>query len=126
MLGRPAMGACIFALICSVAFAVNIIAAHYDPETDEIVARIAYRGTNPDHEFSLRWDGCKPLQNASVPYQIGAQVIDSQWDDRAQQDFNKTVRFALKSLTCRPARVSLHSAAGFVQTLDVPESPAAR
>lgn len=124
--GKYALGASAIALVASICLAANILAARYDPETDEIVAQVAYRGTNPDHEFSLRWGECKPLQNASVPNQIGAQIIDSQWDDRARQDFKKEVRFSLTSVSCRPARVSLHSAPGFVQTLDVPAAPASR
>ena len=30
----------------------------YDPAADELIIVVVYRGTNPDHQFSLKWGPC--------------------------------------------------------------------
>lgn len=79
-----------------------------------------YRGTNPDHQFSVQWGDCQPLGSDGTTHQIVGQVLDSQWDDDARQTFTKTVRFNVASLNCRPATVTLRTAPRFEYTLQIP------
>jgi hypothetical protein len=94
--------------------------AYYHPQTHELVLMTIYRGTNPDHQFSVRWGECQPLGGDGTTHQIVRQVLDSQWDDAAQQTFTKTVRFNVASLNCRPATVTLRTAPRFEYTLQIP------
>jgi hypothetical protein len=100
--------------------------ARFDPRTDELVVTMLYRGTNPNHEFSLQWDTCPALAAGQSTYDIAAAVLDSQWNDDARQPFTKTVRFSLRDLKCRPARVTLRTAPHFYTTVAVPAAPIAR
>jgi hypothetical protein len=77
--------------------------AYYDQKTDELVVTMIYRGTNPDHQFSIQWDQCQAPGDAANTQQIVAEVSDSQWNDNAQHTYTKTVRFSLADLHCRPA-----------------------
>jgi len=94
--------------------------AHYDPNTNELVVTMVYRGTNPDHQFSVQWGACEMLGSDGSNHQIVAEVLDIQWDDAAQQTFTKTLRFSLASLKCRPATVTLRTAPRFEYTLQIP------
>lgn len=96
---------------------------HYDARTDELVATMIYRGTNPNHAFTLQWGLCHALADSDEPYEIGADVLDSQWNDVATQPFSKTVRFSLANLPCRPAIVTLQTAPRFLYTVFVPRAP---
>jgi hypothetical protein len=81
----------------------DILGAHYDPAADELVVDIAYRGTNADHEFSVRWGSCS---EASPPRTVG-RLIDRQGNDPARGDYRVRERLALTELPCRPAIVTL-------------------
>jgi hypothetical protein len=94
--------------------------AHYDPTTNELVVTMVYRGTNPDHQFSVQWGACQTMGDDGSSHQIVAQVLDSQWDDAAQQTFTRTLRFSLAALNCRPATVTLRTAPRFEYTLQIP------
>jgi hypothetical protein len=109
-------------LTASAAHAANFLAARYDPGTDELVVEFAYRGTNPDHQFTLQWDECRAA-DAEGSYEIAGRVFDSQWNDRALEPFTKTVRFDLRDLQCRPARATLFTAPNFRIGVVIPESP---
>lgn len=98
--------------------AASFLSASYDGRTDEIIVRLAYRGTNPDHEFTLEWGECQTTSEGS--YEIAARMHDSQWDDRARQPFERSVRFSLADLRCRPATVTLHTEPNFRITVNVP------
>jgi hypothetical protein len=91
-------------LLAASAYAQTFLGAGYDPATDELVVDIAYRGTSPNHEFSLAWDQC---QRDARPYEIAARVIDDRPDDPAVRDFIVRRRFSLGDLQCRPANVTL-------------------
>lgn len=97
---------------------------HYEARTDELVARMIYRGTNPNHNFTLQWDVCHGAHDSGQPYEIAAEVMDDQWDNAALEPFDKTVRFSLSNLTCRPAKVTLRTAPRFFYTVYVPPAPA--
>jgi hypothetical protein len=94
--------------------------AYYDPNTNELVVTMVYRGTNPDHQFSVQWGDCTTLGDDGNNHQIVAEVLDRQWNDSAQQTFTKTLRFSLAGLNCRPATVTLRTAPRFEYTLQIP------
>jgi hypothetical protein len=94
----------------------------YDAGHDELVVTMAYRGTNPDHTFSLKWGPCQTLADDSGS-EIVAEVLDSQWQDAARQPFKKTTRFSLADLPCRPVKLTLRTAPRFYVTLQIPARP---
>ncbi len=98
------------------AHADNFSRVYYDANTGELVVTMRYRGTNPDHAFSLKWGTCSDAAPGTLP-EVAAEVLDDQWRDQAQRDFKKTTRFSLADLPCRPARVTLRSAPRFFYTL---------
>lgn len=97
----------------------NFSHVYYDASKDEVVVTMIYRGTNPDHTFSLQWGQCKKAQDGG-PREIFAAVLDSQWQDDAQRDFKKTFRVKLGDLGCRPAKLTLRTAPRFFYTLLIP------
>ena len=99
----------------------NFTRVHYDRQTDRLVVTMVYRGTNPNHHFSLKWGECQADQSGDLPG-VTAEVLDDQFDDQAQQDFTKTVRFSLKDMPCaRPLSVTLRTAPRFFYTLTIPK-----
>ena len=99
----------------------NFARVRYDRQTDRLVVTMVYRGTNPNHHFSLKWGECQADQSGNLPG-VTAEVLDDQFDDQAQQDFTKTVRFSLKDMPCaRPLSVTLRSAPRFFYTLTIPK-----
>jgi hypothetical protein len=93
---------------------------HYDKKNDQLVVTMLYRGTNPNHKFSLKWGECQADQSGNLP---GAtvEVLDDQFGDEEQQDFTKTMRFSLDGLPCRrPASITLRTAPRFFYTLTIP------
>jgi hypothetical protein len=96
----------------------NFQRVSYDAATDELVVVVAYRGTNPDHQFSLKWGPC--IDHGDGGREIVAELLDRQSQDAARQDFTKTVRMSLAKLDCRPAKVTLRTAPHFYTTLTVP------
>ena len=110
----------VFAAQAEAVLADSFSSAYYDEKTDEIVITMIYRGTNPDHQFSIQWGDCETLGDDTSTHQIMAEVLDSQWQDAAQQKFTKTFRASLVNLSCRPATVTLRTAPRFEYTLQVP------
>jgi hypothetical protein len=114
---------CRAAVLCmlamSVAQAATFSSAHYDPSTKDLVVTMIYGGTNPNHQFTVQWGNCRPLGN-NGNHQIVADVLDSQWDDAAQQQFTVTVRFSLAGVTCLPAAITLRTAPKYEYNLQVP------
>ena len=125
--GRCIMRLAVAAWLCSPVAAVLFNVAHgdtfsgvsYDAGHDELVVTMAYRGTNPDHTFSLKWGPCETSANAGES-EIVAEVLDSQWQDAARQPFKKTTRFSLADLQCRPVKLTLRTAPRFYVTLQIP------
>ena len=87
---------------CGSTHAANIIEASYDA-ADQIVAEIAYRGTNPDHDFTIQWGRCR----AGEPARLAGRLIDAQGRDLAREDYRITERIALDDMPCRPVIVTL-------------------
>jgi hypothetical protein len=92
---------------------------YFDAETDQLVVVMRYRGTNPDHTFTLKWGKCVESQQGEPPT-VSVEVLDDQWRDQAQRDFKKMTRFSLAELPCRPAKVTLRTAPRFIYTLVIP------
>src|ERR1700730_2304734 len=90
----------------------------YDPVTDELVIVVLYRGTNPDHQFSLKWGPC--IDRGSDRHEIVAELLDLQDEDAARKGYRKTIRMSLAAMDSRPAAVTLRTAPRFYYTLTVP------
>src|SRR5687768_9219889 len=91
--------ACFAALLyVAPAAAVSVTALSYDAGKDQLVLTIAYRGTNPDHKFTVQWDACKKLSDERM--QIFGLLVDSQPDDLARQDFTKPMHIDLRDFSC--------------------------
>ena len=103
------------------ASADNFVKVRYDRRTDRLIVTMVYGGTNPNHHFSLKWGECQVNQSGDLPG-VTAEVLDDQFEDQAQQDFTKTVRFGLAGMPCpRPASVTLRTAPRFFYTLTIPK-----
>lgn len=100
----------------------NFVGAHYDVKTDVLVVTMRYRGSNPDHGFTVQWGQCKPPESGQG-HQLSAVVLDDQWNDAAHSPFTKTTRFSLATVACRPAHVTLHTAPHFYYEVNIPASP---
>src|SRR5579863_6293685 len=106
-------------MLSEAAPADNFINVHYAARKDQLVVTMSYRGTNPNHTFSLKWGKCKEPKGGGGR-EIVVEVLDSQWQDAEQQDFRKTTRFNLADLRCRPAKLTLISAPRFFYILQIP------
>jgi len=99
----------------------NFVRVRYDKQTDRLVVTMVYSGSNPNHNFSLKWGPCQANQSGNLPGAT-AEVLDDQYEDTAQQEFTKTVRLSLAGMPCsRPASVSLRTAPRFFYTLTIPK-----
>jgi len=108
-------------LVSLAAQADNFVKVRYDRQSDRLVVTMVYRGTNPNHKFSIKWGPCQENQSGGLPGAI-ADVLDDQYEDIEEQDFTKTVRFRLDSMPCpRPASVTLRTAPRFFYTLMIPK-----
>jgi hypothetical protein len=111
-------------LIANVAAANNFGRVYYDAKNDRLVVTMVYRGTNPNHHFTLQWGKCQSNQSGDLPG-VTVDVLDDQFNDLAQQDFRKTIRFKLNEMPCgRPASVTLRTAPRFFYTLTIPAAAA--
>ena len=96
----------------------NFAEVHYSARKDQLVVTVAYRGTHPDHVFSLKWGACREVGGGG--HEIAGEVLDSQWQDVEQRDFQKTNRFSLADIPCRPAKATLRLAPRFFATVQIP------
>jgi hypothetical protein len=82
--------------------------------------------TLPHAQFARRSGSgvCPERPDSDNLYEIGADVLDADWNDVAARLFRKTVRFGLANLACRPAKVTLRTAPRFCCTILVPRAPA--
>jgi hypothetical protein len=114
------LGAAGSALLAADAHADNFGRVRYDRQSDRLIVTMIYRGTNANHNFSLKWGECQADQSANLPG-VTVEVLDDQFSDVAQQDYKKTVRFSLAGMPCpRPAAVTLKTAPRFLYTLTIP------
>jgi hypothetical protein len=91
---------------------------YYDKKNDQLVVTMLYRGTNPNHNFSLKWGQCEAQQSGDLPG-VTVDVLDDQYEDSEEQDFKKTTHFSLTNLPCRPVLVTLRSAPRFFYSLTI-------
>jgi hypothetical protein len=99
----------------------NFVKVRYDRQSDRLIVTMVYRGTNPNHHFSLKWGECQANQSGDLPG-VTAEVLDDQYDDVAEQEFTKTARFQLTGMPCqRPASLTLRTAPRFFYTLTIPK-----
>jgi hypothetical protein len=107
-------------LLVAAAHADNFTKVYFDAKANQLVVTMSYRGTNPDHNFTLKWGDCQPAQPGDLP-NVTAEVLDDQWQDQAQDSYNRTMRFDLTDLPCnRPAVVTLRTAPRFFYSLTIP------
>jgi hypothetical protein len=93
---------------------------YYDKNSGELVVTMHYRGTNPNHHFSLQWGSCQTDPSSNL-LSVDVDILDDQFEDAAQQSFKKTTRFSLTGLPCaRPVSVTLRSAPRFRYTIAIP------
>jgi hypothetical protein len=92
---------------------------YYDAGTDELVVSMIYGGTNAQHGFTLQWGQCQQA-NGGKQYQLDAEVLDNQWQDKALKSYQKTVRFSLAGIPCRPAKVTLRTAPRYITSVMIP------
>ena len=78
-----------------------------------------YSGTDSKHTFTLQWGQCQDV-NGSKLHAVAADVLDSQWQDEHFRPYEKTVRFSLAGIPCRPAKVTLRTAPRFIYTVLIP------
>lgn len=107
----------------SLAHADNFASVAYDARKDQLVVTMNYRGTNPNHVFTLQWGLCMDHPDGGS-HDIAVEVLDSQWDDPARQPFTITTRFDLTDMNCRPAALTLRTAPRFYTRVQVPEKSA--
>ena len=106
--------------IVSNAHAVNVLSMSYEQKTDELLLKVAYRGTHDKHVFSLAWDECHDYAFAEAKHQIMANLIDSEPNDEAKTEFTQNLRFSLAGIECRPVKLTIRTSPGFNRTLVVP------
>jgi hypothetical protein len=106
---------------CAPASAITLTSLTYDAAENQLVMKIAYRGTNPDHKFSVRWDACKRLDDSRA--QILGQLLDSQPNDLAREEFTQEFKLDLEDFSCRPSEVTIRTSAGFFMSVNLPAAP---
>jgi hypothetical protein len=95
----------------------------YDPALDELVFVVRYRGTNPDHQFTLKWGPCQTRDDGSQT--IAGDLLDRQSQDPARKDFKKTLHFSIAGLACRPSSATVRTAPRFLATIEIPAASSA-
>ncbi len=119
----PVIASSLCALMLSLAplaaRATNLLDLVYDKETNELVATIAYGGSNPDHKFRLVWGPCQSIPGP-VPNAAGADVIDEQGMDPVTQEYIVKTRFGLGGFPCRPVLITLRIGRRINRTVLVP------
>jgi hypothetical protein len=98
--------------------AQTLMEAVFDAGNDALSVEIAYRGTHPNHEFSLDWSSCQ--QTPDGKRTTVARLVDGQGDDVAREDYRVRRSFSLAALECRPADVTVRLGPVSNRTVHVP------
>jgi len=114
-----AFAAATIGVFTTAAYATNLLALSHDEETDTLVLEVAYRGSHGEHPFSLDWGECKDYA-FGPPHQIGAQLIDHDFNDSGPNEFKQTLKFSLAGLECRPAKLTIRTSSGAYRTILLP------
>ena len=107
----------------TVAKADTFGAVHYDPQTNQILVIIHYRGTNPNHHFSIQWGRCRKLHgqlHGPAPRAIDLGILDEQGNDAARKPYTKLVEVPLAGISCRPAMVTLWTPPNQYRSIAIP------
>ena len=115
-----AIVAVVIGVFTTAANATNLLGLSHDEETDTLVLKVAYRGSHGEHPFSLDWGECKDYAFGDTPHQIGAQLVDRDFDDSGPQEFTQTLEFSLAGMTCRPSKLTVRTSSGAYRTIVVP------
>ena len=95
----------------------------YDPTTNQILVIIHYRGTNPNHHFSIRWGHCRKLHgelHGPAPRAINLGILDQQGNDAARRGYTELVKVPLAGMSCRPATVTLWTPPNQYRSISIP------
>lgn len=101
------------------ASATNFTSVVYDEKLDKLIVKIAYRGTHGDHQFSIQWGECRRLDDDR--FQTYGLLVDSEPMDLARQEFSKVLEIGMISFPCRPAKITVRTAAGFNRSIEIPK-----
>ena len=102
------------------AVADNFGNVRYDKQSGQLSITMLYRGTNPNHNFSLNWGECQTSANDNDS-EVTAEVLDDQFNDSAERGFKKTFAVSLRDMPCpRPVKLTLRTAPRFFYTLTIP------
>ena len=74
-------------LISLAARADNFADIRYSPQTDRLVVTMLYRGTNPNHQLLAKMGAVSKQASRTVCRAQRAEILDDQYDDTAEQDF---------------------------------------
>ena len=84
----------------------NFAKVYYSARKDQLVVTIAYRGTNPDHAFSLKWGQCQELDGGGR--EVAAEVLIANGRTSAERfQKNYTVQFGRYSLPSSERHVEI-------------------
>ncbi len=112
--------ACLSTLI-GPASADSFGSSYYDRATDQLVVTMRYEGTNPNHKFTLQWGQCESADSDSMP-RVDVAVLDDQFRDAAQQEYQLVERFSLDRMPCsRPVTVTLRTAPRMYLPIVIPK-----
>jgi hypothetical protein len=100
---KPGACALLAAALALPLHAADILEADYNAARDQIEVDIAYRGTHPDHEFTVQWGEC----SGESPPRLVGRLVDRHGGDAAREDYRTTERVPLGAMPCRPAIVTL-------------------
>ncbi len=107
----------------TVAKADTFGAVHYDPKTNQILVTIHYRGTNPNHHFSIQWGRCRKLHghlHGPATRAIDLGILDEQGNDAARKPYTELVKVPLAGMPCRPATVTLWTPPNQYRSIAIP------
>ncbi len=96
---------------------------HYDPKNNQLLVTIHYRGTNPNHHFSIQWGRCRKLHgqlHGPAPRAIALGILDEQGNDAAKRRYTKLIKVPLAGMPCRPATVNLWTSPNQTRSITIP------
>ena len=94
---------------------------YYDRATNELVVTMVYMGTNPNHQSTLQWGPCQSADSGGMQ-KVDAVILDDQFEDAAQQDYQTVERFSLAEMPCPlPVTVNLYTAPRIFLPIVIPK-----
>ena len=121
--GIPAIILALAMATTTVAMADTFGPVHYDARTNQILVIIHYRGTNPNHHFSIQWGRCRKLHgqlHGPAPRAISLGILDEQGNDAAKKRYTRLLKVPLGGMSCRPATVTLWTSPNQYRSIAIP------